>query len=99
MAQSAMTVRMDSNIKNQFDKLCQQFGMSANTAINIFINQVIRSRSIPFVISASDNSENIRREALSAFRSARLNAEKSEDKELSLEEINKEIIEARKDRE
>ena len=99
MAQSAMTVRMDSNIKNQFDKLCQQFGMSANTAINIFINQVIRSRSIPFVISASDNSENIRREALSAFRSARLKAEKSEDKELSLEEINKEIKEARKDRE
>lgn len=77
MAQSAMTVRMDSNIKNQFDKLCQQFGMSANTAINIFINQVIRSRSIPFVISASDNSENIRREALSAFRSARMKAEKA----------------------
>jgi len=99
MAQSAMTVRMDSNIKNQFDKLCQQFGMSANTAINIFINQVIRSRSIPFVISASDNSENIRREALSAFCSARLKAEKSEDKELSLEEINKEIKEARKDKE
>lgn len=37
---------MDSQIKKQFDSLCQQFGMSSNTAINIFINQAVRSRSI-----------------------------------------------------
>ena len=36
MAQTAMTVRMDNQQKAQFDKLCEQFGMSANTAINIF---------------------------------------------------------------
>ncbi len=37
MAQTAMTVRMDNQQKAQFDKLCEQFGMSANTAINIFV--------------------------------------------------------------
>ena len=31
MAQTAMTVRMDNQQKAQFDKLCEQFGMSANT--------------------------------------------------------------------
>lgn len=46
MAQTAMTVRMDNQQKAQFDKLCEQFGMSANTAINIFVKAVIRSKSI-----------------------------------------------------
>ena len=32
MAQSAVTVRIDSELKTQFDALCEQFGMSANTA-------------------------------------------------------------------
>lgn len=51
MAQQAMTVRIDSQMKAQFDSLCEQFGMSANTAINIFVNAVVRSKSIPFPIS------------------------------------------------
>ena len=38
-----MTVRMDNQQKAQFDKLCEQFGMSANTAINIFVKAVIRN--------------------------------------------------------
>lgn len=36
MAQVSMTVRMDSQLKQSFDALCSQFGMSANTAMNIF---------------------------------------------------------------
>ena len=34
MAQTAMTVRLDSVQKAKFDQLCEQFGMSANTAIH-----------------------------------------------------------------
>ena len=43
MAQTAMTVRMDAQQKAMFDSLCEQFGMSANTAINIFVKAVIRA--------------------------------------------------------
>lgn len=50
MAQTAMTVRLDKEQKMQFDQLCSDFGMSANTAINIFVNAVIRTGSIPFKI-------------------------------------------------
>ncbi len=99
MAQLAMTVRMDSNVKKQFDQLCQQFGMSANTAINIFVNQVIRSRSIPFVISATDDATEraeVRQEALNAFQATRMQAEVNEDNELSLDDINREINATRK---
>ena len=52
MAQVAMTVRLDSRQKSRFDTLCEQFGMSANAAINVFINAVVRTRTIPFAIEA-----------------------------------------------
>ena len=88
MAQSAVTVRMDSEMKTQFDALCEQFGMSANTAFNIFVKAVIRSRSIPFAIKGSPS-------ALDLYMQQRNAAELSKEPELSLDEINKEIRVAR----
>ena len=81
MAQSAVTVRMDSEMKSQFDALCEQFGMSANTAFNIFVKAVIRSRSIPFAIKGSPTAQEL-------FLQQRSAAELSKDPELSLEDIN-----------
>ncbi len=99
MATSAMTVRMDSQIKRQFDALCQQFGMSSNTAINIFVNQVVRSRSIPFTVSIdTQNGDRTRQLAMEALRSAHQRAASSSDPELTLDEINDEIHEARRQR-
>ena len=83
MAQSAVTVRIDSELKTQFDALCEQFGMSANTAFNIFVKAVIRSRSIPFVIKL--------------FMQQRNAAELNKEPELSLDEINEEIRAAREE--
>ena len=57
MAQTSMTVRIDNQQKALFDELCAQFGMSANTAINIFVKAVIRSKSIPFSIQAKNEEE------------------------------------------
>ena len=54
MAQVSMTVRLDSKLKAAFDDLCAQFGMSANTAMNIFVNAVVRGRRIPFEIKAQE---------------------------------------------
>ena len=88
MAQTAMTVRLDSVQKAKFDQLCEQFGMSANTAINIFVRTVIRSRSIPFTITA-DTDESIRENAIKTIRDIRKDAQNRP--ELSLEEINAEI--------
>ena len=90
MAQSAVTVRIDSDLKMQFDALCEQFGMSANTAFNIFVKAVIRSCSIPFAIKGSPN-------ALDLFMQQRSAAELSKEPELSLDEINEEIRAARED--
>ena len=50
MSQSAYTIRLDSDLKNRFDTLCEGIGMSASTAFNIFIRTVVRQRRIPFTI-------------------------------------------------
>lgn len=92
MAQSAVTVRLDSELKSQFDKLCEQFGMSANTAFNIFVNAVVRSRSIPFTIKGDKVS------ALDLFMEQRKAAETSQELEMTLDEINAEIRAAREER-
>ena len=77
MAQIAMTVRMDNQQKAQFDKLCEQFGMSANTAINIFVKAVIRSKSIPFSIQAKNEEEDeVTAKAKAAFKELRAKAER-----------------------
>lgn len=97
MAQTAMTIRLDSVQKAKFDQLCEQFGMSANTAINVFVRTVIRSRCIPFTIAA-DPDENLRQKAIQAFRAIRKEAESRPDPELTLEEINAEINAVREER-
>lgn len=91
MPQTAMTVRIDNQQKAMFDSLCEQFGMSANTAINIFVRQVIRLRRIPFTIAAAESEENISAKAIEAFQSLRKEAETSMEPEMTLEEINAEI--------
>lgn len=96
MAQTAMTVRMDNQQKAQFDKLCEQFGMSANTAINIFVKAVIRSKSIPFSIQAKNEEDEATAKAKAAFKQLRAKAERGETPELTLDEINEEIREVRR---
>ena len=94
MAQSAVTVRIDSEMKSRFDELCAQFGMSVNTAFNIFVNAVVMSRSIPFTIKGSRVEQP---DALDLFMQQRKAAEASQEPEMTLEETNQEIRAAREE--
>lgn len=90
MAQATFSVRMDEVLKKQFDGLCQEFGMNASTAINVFARAVVRQRRIPFEIS-SPESEITREGALQAFTALRAQAKNNGVADLSLDDINKEI--------
>ena len=79
-------------MKSQFDELCEQFGMSANTAFNIFVKAVVRSRSIPFTIRGGKTEQP---NALDLFMRQRSAAEASTEPEMTLDEINAEIRAAR----
>ncbi|MCL2105573.1 MAG: type II toxin-antitoxin system RelB/DinJ family antitoxin [Oscillospiraceae bacterium] len=54
MAQTTFSIRMDENLKRQFDALCVDFGMNVTTAFTIFAKTVVREREIPFKIAAPD---------------------------------------------
>lgn len=90
MPQTAMTIRMDKDLKVQFDALCDEFGMSANTAFNIFARTVVRNRRIPFVIEASTGEDAITK-GRAAFEELRKIAAENGLTGMTLDEINEEI--------
>jgi addiction module RelB/DinJ family antitoxin len=95
MAQVSMTVRMDAQLKQNFDALCARMGMSVNAAINIFANAVVRTRSIPFKISV--NPTEVEDQTLREFREFKKMVAASDRPELTLDEINEEIRLAREE--
>lgn len=97
MAQATFSVRMDEELKREFDVLCIDFGMNATTAFNIFARAVVRERKIPFEIASSAPAAT-REGALNALMQLRNQAESNGVQDMSLDEINDEIREARKAR-
>ena len=55
MAQATLSIRMDENVKKQFDAFCSEVGMNTSVAVNIFAKAVLRERKIPFEIAANDD--------------------------------------------
>lgn len=97
MPQATFSIRMDENLKRQFDELCNEFGMTATTAFNVFARAVVREKKIPFEIKASDDS--LQEEAKNAFYALRETAKENGVQDLRLSEINEEIQKARKNKE
>ena len=52
MAQTTFSVRMDADIKKQFDDFCAKVGMNTTTAFNLFARAVLRENRLPFEIAA-----------------------------------------------
>ena len=90
MSQSALTIRLDSDLKMQFDSLCEEFGMSTNTAFNIYVRQVVRNRRIPFTIEAPA-MDDVMDKGRAAFYRMRQAAADAGLQDMSLDEINEEI--------
>lgn len=63
MAQTSISIRIDEELKRQFEKFCEDTGMTMTTAFNIFVKKAVREQKIPFEITADPfyNSENIER--------------------------------------
>lgn len=92
MAQATFSVRMDSDLKNEFEALCGSFGMNVSTAINVFARAVVREKRIPFEISAVNPST--RERGLAALLALRESA-KANGVDMSMDEIDEEIRKAR----
>lgn len=51
MAQTTINVRIDEDLKKQFENFCNETGLNISTAINMFVKTVVRENEIPFKIS------------------------------------------------
>ena len=64
MAQTNVNIRMDEELKKQFEEFCSNVGMTMTTAICVFAKKAVREQKIPFEITAGDpfySKENMER--------------------------------------
>ncbi len=51
MAQTTISIRMDENLKRDFDKICDDLGMTMTTAITMLAKKMTREQRLPFEAS------------------------------------------------
>lgn len=65
MAQTSVSIRMDADLKKQFEAFCADIGMNMTTAFCVFAKTAVRERRIPFEIRAEKDpfysDENMKR--------------------------------------
>lgn len=83
---TSMTIRVDEQLKQRFDFLCDEFGLSSSAALNIFMKAVVRERRIPFEISAVTEKET-REQGWEAFMRMREAALASDAAKMTMDEI------------
>ena len=54
MAQININIRTDEKLKKQFESLCNDFGLTMSTAMNVFMKTVVREKRIPFEIKLNN---------------------------------------------
>lgn len=60
MASTNINIRMDADLKRQFEAFCADMGMTMTTAFNVFAKKAVREYRIPFEIGGDvPNAETI----------------------------------------
>ena len=90
MADTTVTIRVDEDIKRNFEEFCSDVGINMSVAVNMFIRASLKNKRIPFPIETSKSLD-----GLTLIRKMRADAEKRGF--LSDEEIETEIEAARAD--
>ena len=71
MAQTNINIRIDEDVKREFETFCDNIGLTVSAAFNVFARTVIRQQRIPFELSLEQPNQT----TLAAIASA----EKDED--------------------
>lgn len=56
-----VNIRMDADLKKQFEAFCEDMGMTMTTAFNIFAKKAVREYRIPFEIGGEVPNRETRR--------------------------------------
>lgn len=55
MGQTNLSIRMDEDLKEAFDEICDNLGITMTTAINIFAKRLVNDKAIPFDLNYNSN--------------------------------------------
>ena len=55
MSKTSMSIRLDSEVKEQAQQVFNNLGMNMTTAINIFLRQAIQYQGLPFDVRLDEN--------------------------------------------
>lgn len=93
MANTLVQFRADETAKIKATSICEKLGIDLQTYMRMCISRLILENGIPFSMNLNDISEN---KAISAMKAASKIAAQNGISEMTVEEINAEIAEARK---
>ena len=95
MATTLLQVRVDNELKNQATSIYDALGIDISTAVRIFLKRSVMENGVPFSMTLSkDNSK--AEMAAEALKKLGEESIKNGTSNMTLEEINDEIDEARK---
>lgn len=95
MASSVIQIRVDEQLRNDATELYERLGIDLPTAVRMFMKRSLMVNGIPFSMTLPKKKENDSK-ALMAMREIQESAEKNGLSEMTLDEINAEIAEARR---
>lgn len=93
MANSLIQFRTEESSRIKASNICEKLGIDLPTYMRMCISRLIQENGIPFSMNLNDISEN---KAIRAMKAASRIAEENGIADMTLDEINAEIAEARK---
>ena len=96
MANSLVQLRIDENLRLQASNLCDRLGLDLSTYVRMSIVKLVQKQGIPFEVQLKPIPT--AEEALAAMWKISENAKKNGTSEMTLEEINEEIVAVREGR-
>lgn len=93
MANSLVQFRTEEITKMKASSICEKLGIDLPTYMRMCISRLVQENGIPFTMNLNDLSEN---KAVKAMKAASKIAAENGISDMTLDEINAEIAEARK---
>ena len=93
MANSLIQFRTEESSRIKASNICEKLGIDLPTYMRMCISRLIQENGIPFSMNLNDMSEN---KAIRAMKAASRIAEENGIADMTLDEINAEIAEAKK---
>jgi DNA-damage-inducible protein J len=93
MTNSLVQFRTDDTSKIKASNICEQLGIDLPTYLRICISRLVQENGIPFSMKLEKETQN---RGMEAMKEASRIAQEYEISDMTLDEINSEIMEARK---